>query len=259
MRRCAERRDRRKLRVKNMMKRTVMLTVMLGASLMVSTAIAGDGGVGFSRNRLIYPASQKAIRLTVSNHGDSPYLVQAGVSGDPVKKAPAPFVVTPPLFRLEGNSQNDIRIVAAGANLPKDRESVFYFYGTAIPGGGEAADGNTGVSATLSIAMRSVMKLFWRPEGLKPSALDAPGKMQFIREAKGVRVKNPTPYYQSFSSMAFDGKAQDLDRVASMVAPFSEQLFASSGPVSKVTWQVMNDYGGATNEVTQSLSAGDAK
>lgn len=242
-----------------MMKCTVILTVALGACLLVPTASAGDGGVGFSRNRLIYPASQKAIKITVSNHGDSPYLVQAGVSGDPVKKAPAPFVVTPPLFRLEGNSQNDIRIVAAGASLPKDRESVFYFYGTAIPGGGEAADSNAGVSATLSIAMRSVMKLFWRPEGLKPSALDAPGKMQFIREAKGVRVKNPTPYYQSFSSMAFDGKAQDMDRVTSMVAPFSEQVFASDVPVSKVTWQVMNDYGGATDEVTQSLSAGDGK
>jgi P pilus assembly chaperone PapD len=241
-----------------MMKHTVMLTVVLGACLMVSTAIAGDGGVGFSRNRLIYPASQKAIKITVSNHGDSPYLVQAGVYGDPVKKVSAPFVVTPPLFRLEGNSQNDIRIVAAGASLPLDRESVFYFRGTVIPGGGES-DSKEGVSATLSIAMRSVMKLFWRPEGLKPSAQDAPGKMQFIREAKGVRVKNPTPYYQSFASLAFDGKTQDLDRVASMVEPFSEQLFASTGPVSKVTWQVMNDFGGTTNEITQLLSSADGE
>lgn len=244
--------------MKNMMKRTMMLLVILITSL-VTAPVMAEGGVGFSRNRLVYPASQKSITITVSNHGDSPYLVQAGVSADPAKKVSAPFVVTPPLFRLEGNSQNDIRIVAAGSSLPRDRESVFYFFGTTIPGG-DAPDHDKGSSgAMLSIAMRSVMKLFWRPEGLKPSAQEAPGKMQFIRDAKGVLVKNPTPYYQSFAYLEFDGKVQEPDRKMSMIAPFGEQLFISSVPVSKVTWQVMDDYGGATKEVTQSLLDGSGK
>ncbi len=218
-----------------------------------------SGGVGFSRNRLIFPATQRSITLSVSNNGNATYLVQAGVSGSPDKKTPAPFVVTPPLFRLEGKSQNAMRIVAAGGQLPTDRESLFYFSGTVIPG----ADGPVqakGSGATLSIAMRSLLKLFWRPAGLKPSPQEAPGKMQFLRVAKGVLVKNPTPYYQSFAQLQFDGKEQNLDAGPSMVSPYGEQLFPSATTVATVTWRVMNDYGGTTLAVTQSLSAtGGAK
>lgn len=240
------------------LKHALLWGVVLGSCLSVSGAMAEGGGVSFSRNRLIYPAGQRAISITVNNHGDATYLVQASVSGDPTKKTSAPFVVTPPLFRLEAKGQNDIRIMAVGGQLPQDRESVFYFMGMTIPGGGAMPDekkGNNTASATLSIAMRSVLKLFWRPEGLKPSPKEAPGKMQFIPEAKAVLVKNPTPYYQSFARLDFDGKAQDLDRGVSMIAPFSEQRFATTGPVAKVTWQVMNDYGGATTAVTTSLLA----
>lgn len=240
------------------MKNAIKLMVVLGTCLLTSQVMAEEGGgVGFSRNRLIYPSDQRAIQISVSNHGSTPYLVQSGVSGEQNKKTPAPFVVTPPLFRLEGNSQNDIRIVAAAGNLPRDRESVFYFFGTTIPGG--AQDGKANGGATLSVAMRSVMKLFWRPAGLKPTPQDAPGKMQFLRDARGVRVKNPTPYYQSFARLSFDGRAQNLDGIPSMVAPFGELLFASNKPVSSVTWQVMNDYGGATPEVTQSLLSSGEK
>nr|MDQ6119426.1 fimbria/pilus periplasmic chaperone [Klebsiella pneumoniae subsp. pneumoniae] len=42
-------------------------------------------------------------------------------------KSAVPFMVTPPLFRLEPNSQNSVLIVRNGAaQLPADRESVFY-------------------------------------------------------------------------------------------------------------------------------------
>ncbi|MDI8993129.1 fimbria/pilus periplasmic chaperone, partial [Salmonella enterica subsp. enterica serovar Anatum] len=38
----------------------------------------------------------------------------------------APFMVTPPLFRLNGGQKNVLRIIRTGGNLPEDRESLYW-------------------------------------------------------------------------------------------------------------------------------------
>lgn len=220
-------------------------------------AQAAEGGVGFSRNRLVYLSTDKATSLTIFNQGSTPYLVQAGVSADNKKNEKAPFVVTPPLFRLNGESSNVMRIIATGAALPVDRESVFYFHATTIPGQSKGKDDDgkadtTGrVGATVSVSMKTIMKLFWRPDGLPYNQMASTKLLHFIRKDKSVLVKNPTPYYQSFARLEFDGKKVDTNAVPSMVSPFSELIIPSGSAVSSVTWTVMNDYGGTTKVVTQ--------
>lgn len=235
---------------------TKIMKVVMVLFIFLCSDMAMAGGVGYSRNRLVYPAGEKAISISVSNGSDSTYLVQAGVSGNPDTRAPAPFVVTPPLFRLEANGESVMRIVRTGGDLPADRESVFYFVASTIPAqpapdGKPLPAGQTG--ASLSIAMRTTLKLFWRPEGFTITPQKAPGMMRFVRVADGVVVKNPTPYYQSFALLEFDGKEQNIDRQPSMVPPFGELHFSSTAPVKNVTWFVMNDFGGTTPKVTQAV------
>lgn len=228
--------------------------VLLGMMVVVSVQ-AASGGVGFSRNRLIFPAGERAISLSVTNRGTDPqdvFLVQAGVSADPSQQQKAPFMVTPPLFRLEPDSQNEMRILPVGANLPADRESVFYFAATVIPSTPER--GKPGVSQ-VTFATRTILKLFWRPAGLKMAPQASPDMMRFVREGGALVVKNPTPYYQSIASLDIDEQAQDLNKGPSMVAPFSELRFPGHGAARQVTWQVMNDYGGTTVKKTQPVTA----
>lgn len=230
--------------------------ILVGMGLMLFVAQAyATGGVGFSRNRIIFPASEKSISITVNNRSDNTYLVQAGVSADADKKTTSPFMVTPPLFRLEKNTDNVMRIMRTSGDLPPDRESVFYFFASTIPSQsvplpGEGKVGGTG--ARVSISMKTVLKLFWRPAGLDISPAKALSKLRFVVVPGGVVVKNPTPYYQSFASLAFDGKTQDIDRQPSMVSPFSELRFVTSQSVRQVSWSMMNDYGGTTEIKTQS-------
>ncbi|MCT4737213.1 fimbrial biogenesis chaperone [Raoultella ornithinolytica] len=225
--------------------------------MLVASAQAASGGVGFSRNRLIFPAGERAISLTVTNRGTDPqkdvFLVQAGVSRDPSQQQKAPFMVTPPLFRLEANSQNEMRIIPVGAHLPTDRESVFYFSATVIP---STPDRDKPGISQVTFATRTILKLFWRPGTLKMAPQDSPVMMRFVRENGDLVVKNPTPYYQSFSSLEIDGQEQDLNKGPSMVAPFSELRFPGHGAARQVSWQVMNDYGGATVKKVQSVTAG---
>ncbi len=237
-------------------RRLMMLSL---AAMLVTTSAFADGGVSFSRNRLVFPAQEKSISLTVKNAGEATYLVQAGMSGDKETGTPAPFVVTPPLFRLEARSQNIMRILRTGGNLPTDRESVFYFYANTIPSqaapSAKDREGDHAMGATLSISMKTILKVFWRPQNLAVAPADAPGMMHFIRGAGAVVVKNPTPYYQSFASLSFDGQPQDLNQGPSMVSPYSELRFPVKQTVSRVTWSVMNDYGGTTDARTQPVTA----
>lgn len=235
---------------------TKIMKVVMVLFIFLCSDMAMAGGVGYSRNRLVYPAGEKAISISVSNGSDLTYLVQAGVSANPGTRVPAPFVVTPPLFRLEANGESVMRIVRTGGEMPADRESVFYFVASTIPAqpapdGKPLPAGQTG--ASLSIAMRTTLKLFWRPAGFTISPEKAPGMMRFVRVADGVVVKNPTPYYQSFALLEFDGKAQDIDQQPSMVPPFGELHFSATTPVQNVTWFVMNDFGGTTPKVTQAV------
>lgn len=227
---------------------------IVGCVLMVFAGSA-LAGVGFSRNRMVYPQGSQSISLTVNNSGDNTYLIQAKVSADTLGKAPAPFIVTPPLLRLDGQQSAMLRLMMTGASLPGDRESVFYFSGRAIPAStpDEAKGAGEGIGASISLSMRSVMKVFYRPKGLSMSPAQGVEKVAFTQTAQGVLIKNPTPYYQSFSELVFDGKPQTLDGQPSMVAPFGELLKPSAVPVSQVTWRVMNDYGGTTESKTQAV------
>ncbi|WP_150149569.1 fimbria/pilus periplasmic chaperone, partial [Enterobacter bugandensis] len=54
--------------------------------------------------------------------------VDRGVNG-----SKTPFIVTPPLFRINPGVENILRIVRTGGSLPEDRESVFWLNVKSIP------------------------------------------------------------------------------------------------------------------------------
>lgn len=60
---------------------------------------------------------------------------------------------------------------------------------------------------TLQFAMKARLKLFWRPASLgNGDALTAWEKLKFHKEAGKLIVKNPTPFYISFSDLTVSGK-----------------------------------------------------
>ena len=72
------------------------------------------------------------------------------------------FIITPPLFKLDPDKNNVLRIVNIEDTLPKDRESVYWINVKAIPAK-SAENENKNV---LQIAVRTRLKLFYRPKGL---------------------------------------------------------------------------------------------
>lgn len=97
------------------------------ASFVLLSATA-QAGIVMGGTRVVYQEGKREATMTVTNADmQTPYLVQSWVDNASAEdKRPAPFVVTPPLFRLEPEQQNVLRITFTGGALPADRESMFW-------------------------------------------------------------------------------------------------------------------------------------
>ena len=196
--------------------------------------------------RVIYPANMKSINVQLTNVSNSPALVQAWLDKGEVNSSPnsvkVPFVIAPPVTRVEANAGQTLRISFTHTEtLPQDRESLFFFNLLDIPPKPSQAQLAENPNY-LQIAIRSRLKFFYRPANLTPGLNDAYANVQWIAQNGSVKVKNTSPYYITFSGVKIaNQRVKGLD----LLAPFAEtQLNAKASKGAKVHWTVVNDYGG---------------
>ncbi|RMH90932.1 molecular chaperone [Lysobacter pythonis] len=222
--------------------------LLLAASmpLLCPDALAG---VVVHGTRVVYPAQAREITVQVTNTGDAPSLIQAWVdSGDP-RQTPdgsdAPFVLTPPISRVEPGRGQALRLIFSGAALPADRESLFWLNVLDVPPSPEKSAG--GEQNYLQIAIRSRLKLFYRPAGLAGEANEAPAALRWRRDGGRLRVENPTPYHVTLAevrALAADGGERVVEAQGTMVAPWRHLEFAAPAGTDRVRFLTINDYGG---------------
>ncbi|WP_257644898.1 fimbrial biogenesis chaperone, partial [Providencia stuartii] len=79
------------------------------------------------------------MSVTLRNNDEKiNYLTQITIASEQYTDA---FEVAPPLFRLEKMSRQDVRIMLVNNQLPKDRESVFYFKARMVPARDKNSEG----------------------------------------------------------------------------------------------------------------------
>lgn len=223
------------------------LTTTLLLSLSAINTARADG-FGINATRLIYPQGEHSISVTLRNtQVDKPWLVQALVSLAQDKPAKAPFMVTPPLFRLEAQSTNQVRIAFLNQPLPTDRESVFYFHTTAIPASEKTGElvATPEVKGTVQFGVGNIIKLFYRPKGLPGSSKAAQKNLHFERREHGLEISNPSAFFVSLDTVTVNGERLPLSTPAQrMLAPFSSHVWAVQKPYGEVRWTTINDHGG---------------
>lgn len=221
---------------------SMLISGMMGAAL----ASPLDGGISLSRTRVIFLSTDSAQSITIKNQGKSPYLVESAVMTSPEALGNPPFMSTPPLFRLEANSQNALRIVRKGNSaLPNDRESLFYFMTNAIAASKKPEESHpASMSARISIGVKNTIKLFYRPVGLSMTSEQAAGKLSFRQQGNQLQVSNPTPYYLTFAQLTLDGTVVNVRESVSMIPPFAHAAYTVKGKVRQAQWSVITDYGG---------------
>ncbi|HBM3290562.1 TPA: molecular chaperone [Klebsiella michiganensis] len=219
------------------MKRTIAAI----AFLLLSTA--AQAGIVMGGTRVVYQEGKREAAISVTNADThSPYLVQSWVENYAENnKSRVPFIVTPPLFRLDPEQQNVLRINYIGGTLPTDRESVFWLNVKSI------APTKQDEVNKLQINIKSKFKIFYRPNGLAGEPDDAWRKLTFNIEGSRLVAQNPTPYFVSFFVISVG--ATDIPQPG-MIGPFDHKTWpiTHSGVVK---WRAINDFGGITDYAQQ--------
>lgn len=229
-------------------------SLAFAAAALTAAAIPAAASVVISGTRVVYPAGDQEVTVKLSNEGKTPALVQvwadSGDAGTGPSEATAPFLITPPVSRIDPEKGQTLRVTYTGEPLPQDRESVFWLNVLEIPPKPSDAD----AANHLQFAFRSRIKVFFRPSQLPGKAVDAPAQMVWSLdgEASGysLSVHNPSAYHVTFTTIqtAAGGDRASFDD-ALMVAPGETRQVPLKGKLLapanvQVRYEAVNDYGG---------------
>lgn len=234
---------------------TLSLCVGLLGLLAANSATAG---ISLSSTRLIFDGTHKEAGITVRNNGET-VLIQSWVDTD---NAPsAPFAVTPPLARINGEEQQLLRVIYEGQGMPTDRESVVWLNVQEIPQASKLQN-------TLQLAVRQRIKLFFRPAGLKNAAYLAPTELTWsLAERAGkpvLMVTNPGLYHVSIAEITLQsGTINEHPFDSMMIAPGEQKEFAlkqlSLASAPRLMFSSINDYGAQDRYVAQLSNSADSR
>lgn len=214
---------------------------------LISTTQYASAGVIVGGTRVIYNAAQKETSIAVRNpEKTTPYLMQSWVeNASPTDSSKAPFIITPPLFRLDAGQENTLRIVRTGGQLPEDRESLFWLNIKSIPSSSKAETNQ------LQISVKTRIKLIYRPASLAANAPESYKRLTFSRQGNQLQVTNPTAYQIAFYSVKVGGV--EIKEPGS-ITPFGTlSLPLPAGASGQVSWQTINDFGGITAAESKAL------
>lgn len=208
------------------------------AALLLTFGVQVQAGIIVGGTRLVYDGAKKEASLGINNPDKVPYLIQSWVDTHEGDSSKAPFIITPPLFRLDGEQNNILRVVRAGGSLPTDKESLYWLNIKSIPSAKKQEN-------SLQIAVKTRIKLIYRPQGLPGTLEEAAKALTWQRNGNAIQVSNTSPYYITLFSVKVNGSPL---KSVGMVAPKSSARFdlpaGSSG--GALSWEVINDYGGIT-------------
>lgn len=221
--------------------KTILVATTVGTSAYVNAAITLD------RTRIIFNGDQKSTTVTIYNKNkDLPYLAQAWLENDQAVKVNSPFVIVPPIQRVEPNQASQVRIEALPIveKLPQDRETIYYFNLREVPPKSDKAN-------VLQVALQSRIKLFYRPSNLMITSNELMNKpwqaeLVLLKKDNQLVAKNPTAYYTTIIGAKNSQNKSIQNFEAIMISPFSEKTVKLSPTVlgNSPTLIYVNDYGG---------------
>ncbi len=210
-------------------------------------------------SRVVMTSGNEAYALPVENKQDYPVLIQTTILDENSETKSDKYIVTPPLFRLDGGQKNSISIIKENDRFPEQVETMSWICVKSIP----PSEGSAWIksdelkkngSLNINVLVKNCIKLINRPKTLENIKNASYGsKLKWIMKNGRLTVENPTPYYINFGSLSFNGKKVTPPV---FVKPQSMFVFEENNikyKKGKVTWRLIDDYGALTNEYEISI------
>ncbi|HFF3786107.1 TPA: fimbrial biogenesis chaperone [Enterobacter mori] len=210
-------------------------TTGLAVALLPLALMTANAGVIIGGTRVIFEGAKKEATINITNPDNTPYLIQSWIDMQDGVSGKTPFIITPPLYRLDGGQKNLERIVMTGS-LPQEQESLFWLNIKAIPSASQQMN-------ALQIAVKTRIKLIYRPDGLRASTPEEQAtKLTWQQSGNAIQVNNPTPYVINFNEITLGGRK--LDDVTYVLPGASARFLLPEGVSGhSLTFKVINDYG----------------
>lgn len=164
-------------------------------------AVPVYSGVMPSQSRVIFNSSERMQSLMLVNTNSYPVVVQTWADngeGDPDVKN-IPFIILPPVFRLETGDVRGIRIVKNETLLAQDRESLFWLNIYEMP-----PDTRMDKENSVLVTMNTQIKIIYRPELVTTTPAESLVKVQCTLQRKGfLQCSNHSANYLSVSSIRY--------------------------------------------------------
>lgn len=207
--------------------------------------------------RIVYQEGKRDVTFKVTNTSkDRPAFVQMWLDDGNLQASPeeiaTPFSMSPPVARVNAGRSQVVRLVYTGEPQSKDKETLYWFNMLEVPPKSDEPN-------RLSFAVRTRIKLFFRPQALGSDQLAATDKLQWSLKRNAnkwvIEGYNPTPFHVSFYSLKMmDGNTALPVNDGGMLPPQSRQSFelkdADKLPANAKSLKVdlINDYGGVNSK-----------
>ncbi|QXO66527.1 fimbrial biogenesis chaperone [Morganella morganii] len=180
-----------------MMKHIKLIIIMI----FISLSQFSYAGILLGSTRVVIENGRNEGSVNVHNREDNNYLIQSWV----LDKSEVPtddIALTPPLFKLNANTSNALRIVIT-KDLPQDRETLYWLNVKFIPSVKKSNLDNN----SLSFALNNRIKIIYRPESLSGESINqAFGKIIIKKSGNALKIKNPTKYFINISEISINNK-----------------------------------------------------
>lgn len=229
---------------KNMIKKS------LGVLLFSTLFGAAHAEIVIHGTRVIYPSDAREVTVQLSNDAKQPVLVQSwmdqGDASQSPEQANVPFVISPPITRVEAERGQALRITALPTTqqLPQNQESLFWLNVLDIPPN-PTVNGKQAENF-MQLAIRSRIKFFYRPIQIKGSIVEAAEQMKWRVQGQKLVIDNSTPFHMTITEVQqrVSGQAVNIVEDGIMIAPNSQHtLSLKSSDTSQMKFSILNDYG----------------
>ena len=156
------------------------------AALSFMVVSSAWGALSVDQSRYIFEGDKDALSIVVENASPQTYGGQTWIENIKETDMRPTFVVTPPFFKVPGNGKQVLRVIKALEQMPEDKESIYWVSLQEIPP--KNPDGG------LSVALRTKVKLLYRPASLIKSRKGAESNLSLKVVDGNMQLVNTTPY-----------------------------------------------------------------
>ncbi|MBA8562582.1 fimbria/pilus periplasmic chaperone [Citrobacter freundii] len=212
------------------------------ALIISSIIMPAHAGIVIYGTRVIYPADKKEVLVQLMNQGNRSSLVQSwiddGDSSLPPEKIHVPFMITPPVAKVVGNSGQQLKIKKMSNMLPNNKESLFYLNVLDIPPNNPDSAGKN----ILKFAMQNRIKLIYRPTGISQVNKHTFQKLSMKRSGSIYSIKNDAANWVTVTEVKANNVKINNESI--MLAPLSSADVAlKSANTNQYKMTIIDDHG----------------